>query len=710
MLLPLLIYANSLPNAFHYDDIHSLVDNPHIRKLEDIPSFFTSVQTTSLRTDKGHYRPVLFSTYALSYALGEYDPRMFRLFNLVFHVLNGLLVFAVFRRLFGNTAAAFFGALLFAVHPLNTESINYISCRSNVLATTFYLASVWLFLGYSGSGTERRRTALYACSLGCFVLGLLTKEIVIALPAILMLLDMLILVPDAKPFAYKALFRRHAAYWMIAGLHLFLIFAVDLKPVYERRDVLSNLIIQTKAMVFYLRLLVFPRGLSISHGFDMEGVMSAAFWASLFVIGGILFLAWKLRGRWGLLSFAILWYFVTLLPTSSILPLTIPVNEHRTYLPAVGFVVTVAFLLGLITTKSEEAHTRLQPAPASPRHIGASSGQAPTLGRRWQALSKFVVPFFAVVVGIFSVAVFARNQAWKTPITIWKDAVKKYPSNAHAYEALGVVYGNLGRWTESIEACKQAIRLRPGYAEAHLNLGFAYGKLGRYAEEVEAYKQAIRLKPDLAEAHYNLGSAYGNLGRWAEVIEACKQALRLRPGYAEAHLNLGFAYGKIDRYAEEVEAYKQATRLKPDLAEAHYNLGNAYVKLGRHAEAIEAFKQTVRLKPDLAEAYYNLGSAYGNLGRWAEMIEACKQALRLRPGYAEAHLNLGFAYGKLGRYAEEVEAYKQAIRLRPGYAEAHYNLGIAYSKLNRRDDALEEYKILKELDEERADKLFDLIY
>ncbi|UCF80473.1 MAG: tetratricopeptide repeat protein, partial [Acidobacteriota bacterium] len=542
VLLPLLIYANSLNNAFHYDDFHSLVDNPHVRELKNIPSFFASTRTTSLRAEKGHYRPVLFSTYALSYALGgyDYDPRMFRVFNLVFHILNGLLVFAVFRsilrspassgtedgRLFGNTAAAFFAALLFAVHPLNTESVNYISCRSNAMAATFFLAGVWLFVWYSGSAPARRRTALYAGSLGCFVLGLLTKEIVITLPAILVLLDILVLNPGARPLAYKALFRRHAAYWMVAALHIFLVFAVGLKPMYEPRGVFYNLLIQTKAMAFYLRLLVFPRGLSISHGFDMEMTLSAAFWVSLSVIGGILFLAWKLRERWGLLSFAILWYFITLLPTSSVLPLNIPVNEHRTYLPAVGFVVAVGFLLGLITTKSQEASARLRSAPASPRHMGASGGQA---------LSKLVVPLFAVVIGVFSVTAFMRNQTWKMPTTIWEDAVKTYPYNHHA----------------------------------HYGLGNAYGKLGRYAEAVEAYKQSIRFDPYNADTHYNLGFAYSKLGRNAEAIEAFKQAIRLKPDMAEAHSNLGFAYTKLDRHAEAIEAYKHAILLKPDLAKAH---------------------------------------------------------------------------------------------------------------------------------------------
>jgi tetratricopeptide (TPR) repeat protein len=750
VILPLFIYANSLTNAFHYDDFHSLVDNPHIRKLENIPFFFTSARTTSVRADFGHYRPVLFSTYALSYALGgyDYDPGMFRVFNLVFHILNGLLLFAVFRsilrpdasvgttedgRVSGNTAAAFFGALLFAVHPLNTESINYISCRSNVLATTFYLAGVGLFVWYAGSASTRRRTVFYAGSLGCFGLGLLTKEIVITLPAILMLLDILILNPDAKTFDFKTLFSRHAAFWMVAGLHISLIFTVGFKPMYERRDAITNLIIQTKAMVFYLWLLVFPRGLSISHGFDTTGKPSAAYWGSLLIIGGILFLAWKLRMRYGLLSFTILWYFITLIPTSSVITLKIPVNEHRVYLPGIGFAVAVGFLVDY-------------------------AGRRARMGRRLAPpLSKLFVPAFLAVTVVSSISVMVRNQTWKTPKGVWEDAVKKCPSNAHAHANLGFAYGNLGRYTEAVEAYKQAIRLRPDdasahfnlgdYASAHFNLGHAYVKLGRYDEAIEACKQAIRLKPDLVSAHLTLGNAYDKLGRYDETIEACEQAIRLKPDLAEAHYILGNTYVKLGRNAEAIEAFKQAIRLKPGLANAHYNLGNTYAKLGRNAEAIEAFKQAIRLKPDWAEAHYILGNAYSNLGRWAEAVEAykqvirlkpdypdyadahnnlgnaynylgryneaveaCEQAIRLNPDLAEPHYNIGNAYGSLSRYDEAVEAYKQAIRLKPDYAEAHFMLGVSYFTLGRRGDALDKYKVLKELDTESANTLFDLIY
>jgi len=241
-------------------------------------------------------------------------------------------------------------------------------------------------------------------------------------------------------------------------------------------------------------------------------------------------------------------------------------------------------------------------------------------------------------------------------------------------------------------------------------LGLAYGDSGMYKEAIEAYKQAIRLNPDDAEAHNNLGIAYGESGMYEEAIEAFKQAIRIEPDDAKAHSNLGFAYSELGMYREATEACKQAVRIKPDMAEAHNHLGIAYGKSGMYEEAIEAFKQAIRIKPDMAEAHNNLGNAYDKSGMYEEAIEAYKQAIRIKPDDAMAHYNLGGTYNRLGMYKEAMEAYKQAIRIEPNDAKAHYNLGNAYLSLNDRGLALEQYKILKDIDSEWANKLFNLIY
>jgi len=266
-------------------------------------------------------------------------------------------------------------------------------------------------------------------------------------------------------------------------------------------------------------------------------------------------------------------------------------------------------------------------------------------------------------------------------------------------------------WSVALTYFQKAKEVNPQDADAWFQVGYCYGKLGRHQNAVEALKQAIKSKPDLVEAHYNLGFAYDELGRYQDAIESYKQAIRINPDLAKAYCNLGFAYGKLGRYQEEIEACKQAIRIKPDDAKAHNNLGKTYGELGRWQEAIEAFKQAIRIKPDDADAYCNLGVAYGKLGCHQDAVEALKQAIRINPDDAVAHYNLGNAYLQLDRGQEVIDAYKQAIRIKPDYADAHYNLGVIYCLITSdKGSALEEYKILKTLDAEQANKLFNLIY
>jgi tetratricopeptide (TPR) repeat protein len=221
---------------------------------------------------------------------------------------------------------------------------------------------------------------------------------------------------------------------------------------------------------------------------------------------------------------------------------------------------------------------------------------------------------------------------------------------------------------------------RPGKgvssAEDIFLTGLEFFKAGEYEKSLPYFERAVKQDPKDYVAYLGIGLCNFELGRYNEAIEAYKQAIHLKPDISEAHNNLSVAYGKLDRHQEEVEAVKEAIRLKPDNAEAYFNLGAVYARLGRHRESGEAFKQLTRLQPDDAEAHYGLGTAYANLGR----------------------------------YQEAIEAFKKAIRIKPDDAKAHFGLGLTYSLLDDKGAALKEYKILKNIDKEKADKLFNVIY
>jgi tetratricopeptide (TPR) repeat protein len=184
----------------------------------------------------------------------------------------------------------------------------------------------------------------------------------------------------------------------------------------------------------------------------------------------------------------------------------------------------------------------------------------------------------------------------------------------------------------------------------------------------------------------------------------------ISPYKAWAYFQIGFCYGELKSYVKVIEACKQAIRINPDYADAYYNLGFAYDELGFYKDAIEACKQAIRIDPDYAFAYYNLGIAYHQLGLYKDAIEACKQAIRIDPDYVKAYSNLGLAYAQLGLYKDAIGTYKQAIRIDPNDSIVHFNLGCTYFQIGDKNSALAEYKILKELNIDEANKLFDLIY
>jgi tetratricopeptide (TPR) repeat protein len=224
------------------------------------------------------------------------------------------------------------------------------------------------------------------------------------------------------------------------------------------------------------------------------------------------------------------------------------------------------------------------------------------------------------------------------------------------------------------------------------------------------FLETVRRDPHKADAFYRIGYCMAELGQYGEAIESYKMAIQINPQDANIHNNLCTAYGKFGRYEEAVKSCRQAIQLKPDLAEAHNNLGWSYHKLGRYAEAIESCKQAIRLMPDFATAHYNLGNQYFALKKYGEAAESYKQAIRFEFDFGEGHMNLGAAYNQMGRFEEAIASYKLAIRLKPTLAEAHLNLGMTFLKIGDRASAIEEYKILKDLNKEEANRLFNLIY
>jgi len=569
-----IIYSNALHNQFVFDDKYFIVDNPCIRNLKNIPSFFTSVKSFGPTGNFYIYRPLSTLSYAVDYALGKLDPVIFHLSSVLWHVLTCIMLYLVLNHVLEDRTASFLGALLFTVHPVQTESVVWPAQTSNLISLFFFLLSFYLWL-----------ENFSAASLASFAFALLGKEIAITLPLILMLYD-----ARTGPGIRKRI-KSYAPFFAIAVLYVILrttvVGRISGQDAYPGGSIYTAMLTTAKAVVLYIRLLFLPAGLCVDHRFVpvKSGAEGGAIGSLVFVIavlcsGVVLF---RKRRRE---SFFIFWFFLTLLPVSNIIPLqNVLVAERFVYFPAAGFCGLISVLF--IRICRNEAGGRVKNAAA--------------------VFMSFLIIFYGYLT-------MRRNSEWKDALTLWNATLKENPLSYRAYGDRGVAYERAGRYEEAVESYEEALRLEPGFFLTHANLGVVYFKSGRYNEAIECYKEALRLSPGYARAYFNLGVVYGKMGRYKEEIECYKEALRFCPADSDAHYNLGLAYVRDSRNGDAVESFKKAIRIRSDYAESYNNLGVAYSNLGKYDDAIASWKKALRLSPDNAEGHYNLGMTYVRTG------------------------------------------------------------------------------------------------
>ena len=643
VLAGLAAYGNSFRGAFIYDDLPSIVENPTIRHLWPIWKAFAPAATSLLGG-----RPVLHGTLAVNYALGGLSPWGYHLVNLVIHLLAGLTLFGSMRRTllrpvlcsrFGSAALplALTVALLWVVHPLQTEAVTYVSQRCESLMGLFYLLTVYCFI----RGIESRRQNLWLglAVVACW-LGMASKEVMVTAPVLVLLYDRTF-VAGSFQCAWKERWRWYlglGSSWLLLAY-----FMVGL----EHRSVGYGLGVngwryawtECRVVVQYLRLAIWPYPLVFDYGAEEIIIRQAAeaapaAWLLLGLGVGIIM---ALR-RWPVLGFAGAWVFVILAPTSSVVPITgSPMAEHRMYL-------SLAAVIALVVL-----------------------GGYRVLGPR----SRLV--FLALAVGS-GVLTWQRNWNYCNAEAIWSDTVAKRPNNSRAQSCLGVVWAEQGREVEAIARFREALRLDPDYADAHNNLGNALAKRGQLPEAVGQYREALRLQPHFPRAHNNLGNALAGQERTEEAMAHFREALRLNPDYFEAHYNLGLVLAKRGQLPEAIEQYREALRLDPDYQQAHTTLGLVLADQGQTEEAMVHLRAALRLNPKDPEAHYNLGLVLADHGQLPEAMDRFREAVRLKPADPEAHNILGVALADQGRTKEAAAHFQEALRLQPDYAAARDNL------------------------------------
>ena len=512
--LALVAYSGVSSGPFVYDDRLTVVGNPSIRDL------------SNLRAIVLHdiFRPVVNLSYAMDFARSGLHPRAYHQTNVTLHLVNVVLLFIVAlvltrdrqqhetaQRMSDRAVPwlAFATASLFAVHPMMTEGVSYVSGRSELLCTSFFLVgflALRKFLLVGGG---------WFAVLGglAFVLGLGSKESAAMLPYVLLAAELLVF-PGASEDRRRRLLRWHLPFAGIIAVAALIRVGVYL-TVEQSAGAVSiwhNAFTEVAVVWRYLGLLVLPVGQSIMH--PVETVTSLVNPATLLAFLGLAAVAaavFFLHRRFPLVCFALLWFFLLLAP-SHVIPLQEAMAEHRVYAASCGFFLGVA-ALALVALGKLESRRRLRPGWA-------------------------MVAVLAAALVLLTAATSRRNAVWGDPVLLWGDAARKAPDTWGASYAWADALRNAGRCEEAVAPYRQAISLLPDQLSAHLNLGICLAELERFDEAYAVFERARLLAPENPKVHNNLGTLAARLGRLDEARDHLQAGIRADPRNIQARLSL----------------------------------------------------------------------------------------------------------------------------------------------------------------------------
>ena len=662
-------YLPATRNAFIWDDDYHLTANPCIIGPLGLKDIWTSAHARIC--------PLVQTTFWVEYHLWGLNPLPYHLVNILMHAAAALVLWRVLLRL--KVPGAWLGAALWMLHPVQVESVAWITELKNTQSGLFFLLSILFFCksrqAEQDYAPKNRSGFYYSLTLTFGALALASKSSTVVLPLVLGLCawwiekgwrwrrNLLQLVP----LLLLSILTGVVTMWTqkLEG-------AIDVE---YARSLGERIAVAGKVGWFYAGKLLWPHPLIFVYPrWQIDATSLAAYWPTV-AAGVTLVVFWWKREQWARSAFfASAYFFAALLPVLGLLDHYFLrysfVGDHFQYLASMGPLALAGAGISI--------------------GLGAFKPQ-----QRW--LLPVLCSLLLLTLGTLT---WRQCAMYQNDEVLWSTTLQRNPASWMAHNNFYVELAQRpDRQAEAISHLEAALRLKPNYAQAHYNLGLALASIpARLPEAIAEYRAALRIKPDYVEAHNNLGVALTSIpGCLPEALAEYAAALRLRPDFAEVHYNLGVALERIPgRLPEAMAEYAVALRLKPEHAKAHYHLGLALASLpGRQSDAIAEYRAALRIKPDYADAHCDLGAVLASLpGRLPEALAEYTAALRLKPDYAEAHNNMGAALANLpGRLPEAMKEYLAALRIKPDYAEAHYNLGVALARLpGRRPEAMAEYE------------------
>jgi tetratricopeptide (TPR) repeat protein len=580
------------------DDDHYIAENPNIRNGLTKDGLLWALNFN----DVSYWHPLTWLSHMLDCQLYGVNPQGHHFNSLLLHIINALLLFLILKRMTGALWRSAAVAALFALHPINVESVAWVTNRKSVLSTFFWLLTIGTYVYYA----RRPGVLRYLVVFLCFAFGLLAKPMVVTLPFVLLLLDYWPLgrvqfgssaktVDSRDARLTQTRFERASASHLIlekvpifvlsaASIYISFLSSRSLGILVTSDTIPVSLRIQN-AMVSYVNYIlkmIWPRDLVVFYPYP-EAVPLWQFAGATIVVAGLSILAFRTARRVPYLTVGWLWYLGTLLPVIGLVQhgLWPSFADRFAYIPLIGLFISTVWGLA-------------------------------SLGVKWR-LPKIIPPAaVCMAIALLGIGTWAQAKYWKNSITLFDHALDVTTDN-HL---------------------------------AHYNMAAAFHEQGDLGEAVLHYSEALRIIPNNAQFHYGLGTVLLKQGRIEQALMHLSEALKLVPRYAEAHVNMGSALVKRGNFEEAISHYRQALEVKP-IAEAHHGLGLVLAGQGSLGKAISHYGQAIKMKPGYAEAHNDLGVALSRQGKFREAIWHFSEALRIKPDYDSAGHNLKVISSKL---------------------------------------------------------------
>jgi tetratricopeptide (TPR) repeat protein len=637
LLITLIAYIPAIQGGFVWDDDRYVTENQSLGSLQGLKKIWINPSSTP------QYYPLVFSTFWLEYRLWGLRPTGYHLVNVLLHAVSALLLYRLL--LYLNLPGAWLAAAVFALHPVQVESVAWVTERKNVLSGFFYFASAFCLFRFFGiAGAREKKSGLwwYCSGLLLFACALLSKTVTCTLPAAMLLVlwwkrDRLRgrEVAALAPFFALGLVMGLATVWLEQH-------QVGAMGPEWNLSLGERFLIAGRALWFYVGKLIWPAELIFNYP---RWQVDAGVWWQYIYPAGVLFVLlflWIIRDRVGSGPLVGLLFFCgTLFPALGffdVYPFQYSyVADHFQYLASVGL---IALLIGVIATAASKL-------PERPGRITSSLG--------------------LIVLLVLGVQTWRQGYVYRDGETLWHDTLKKNPESWMAHNNLGIFLTEQGKLQEGIDHYSEALRIKPDHAKAHYNLGNALASQGRFEEAIDHYLEALRIKPDYASAHNNLALALMKQGKVQEAIDHFYQVVQIVPDRAEAHYNLAVALAENGRIDEAIDHYYEALRIEPNNTIAHIQLALIWLAQERTDKAIEHYNKALSLSPDSTLVLNNLAwilATYRNSSfrDGARAVQLAEKACTLS-GYKDPVFldTLAAAYAEAGRFHEALQTAQKAV-------------------------------------------------